>query len=88
MYKLSNINVYDIHLNKINPFDISKPCINITKSEVLFEKYRMTLNWDKYYIEVRDDDTMKCNRIFFDFMQRTFSCLDELYMDEICFDRY
>ena len=66
----------------MNPFDISKPCINITKSEVLFEKYRMTLNWDKYYIEVRDDDTMKCNRIFFDFMQRTFICLDGLYMDE------
>ena len=45
----------------MNPFDISKPCINIAKSEVLFEKYRMALNWDKYDIEVRYDDAMKRN---------------------------
>ena len=44
----------------------------------------MTLNQDKYDIEVRNDDTMKCNQIFFDFMQRTFNCLDGLYLREIC----
>ena len=36
----------------MNPFDISKPCIKIAKSEVLFEKYRMALNREKYEIEV------------------------------------
>ena len=42
----------------MNPFDNSKPCIKIKKSEVLFEKYRMALNQDKYYIEVQDDDSV------------------------------
>ena len=66
----------------MNPFYISKTCIKIANSEVLFEKYRMALNWDKYDIEVRDDDTIKRNRIFLDFMQQKFSCLNGLYMDE------
>ena len=44
----------------------------------------MALNWDKYDIEVQDDDTIKCNRIFFDFMQQMFSCLYGLYMHEKC----
>ena len=68
----------------MNPFDISKPCINIANRELLFEKYRMDLNRSKYDIEVRDDDTIKRNQIFFDFMQRTFNCLDGLYMHEKC----
>ena len=42
----------------------------------------MALNRDKYDIEVRDDDAIKRNRILFDFMQQTFSCLDGLYMYE------
>ena len=53
----------------MNPFDISKPFIKISKSELLFEQYRMALKRDKYDIEVRDDDAIKCNRIFFGFMQ-------------------
>ena len=65
----------------MNSFDISKPCINIAKSEFLFEKYRMALKRGKYDIEVRDDDAIKLNRILFDFMQQNFSCLDGLYMD-------
>ena len=52
------------------------------KSEVLFERYRMALNRDKYAIEVRDDDAIKRNQTFFDFMQRTFSILDRINMDE------
>ena len=44
----------------------------------------MVINRYKYDIEVRDDDAIKHNRIFFDFMQQTFSFLDELYMDEKC----
>ena len=43
----------------------------------------MALNKDKYYIEVRDDDAIKRNRIYFDFMQQTFNHPDRLYMDEI-----
>ena len=53
----------------MNPFDISKPCIKIAKSGLLFEKYRMSLNRDKYDIEVRNDDAINCNQIFFDFMK-------------------
>ena len=67
---------------KMNPFDIGVPCINIARSEVLFEQYRMALNRDKYDIEVQNDDAIKRNQIFFDFMQRTFNCLDVLYIHE------
>ena len=42
----------------------------------------MALNQDKYDIEVRDIDAIKRNQIFFDSMQRTFSCLYGLYIDE------
>ena len=78
---LSKTNLYDLHLKKMNSFDISETCINIGNSEALFEKYRMAINWDKYDIDILDDDAIKRNRIFFDFMQRTFSFMDGLYMD-------
>ena len=42
----------------------------------------MALNKDKYDIEVRNDNSIKRNRIFFDFMQQTFNRLDELYLRE------
>ena len=54
----------------------------IEKSELLFEKNRMALNQDKYDIEVRDDDAIKRNQIFCDFMQRTLNCMDGLYIHE------
>ena len=44
----------------------------------------MAFNWDKYYIEVRNDESIKHNRIFLDFMQQTFNCLDGLYLHEGC----
>ena len=66
----------------MNPFDIIKPCIKIENSEVIFEKNRMALNPEKYDIEVQDDDAIKRNQILFDFMQRTFSCMNGLYIDE------
>ena len=62
--KLSKTNVYELHLKK-NPLDIGKPCINITRSEVLFEQYIMDLKQDKYDTEIRDDDALKCNRFCF-----------------------
>ena len=51
---------------------------------MLFEQYRMALNWDKYDIEVRNDDTIKRNQIFFDFMQQEFNRLDILYLHKKC----
>ena len=41
--KLIKTNVYDLHLLKIDPFDIGKPCIKISKSELLFEPCRIAL---------------------------------------------
>ena len=46
---------------KINLFDIGKPCIKISKSEVLFEQYIMALKRDKYDIQVQNDDAIKSN---------------------------
>ena len=44
----------------------------------------MALNWDKYDIEVRNDDSIKRNLVFFDLTQQTFNSLDGLYLCEIC----
>ena len=66
----------------MNPFEIGKPCIIIAGRELLFEQHRMALKWVKYDIEVQNDDAIKRNRIFFDFMQRTFNRLDVLYLHE------
>ena len=44
----------------------------------------MTLKQDKYDIEFQNDDAIKCNQIFFEFMQRVFNCMDELYLHEKC----
>ena len=51
-------------------------------SKLLFERYRMNLNQDKYDFEFRNDDEIKRNQIFFDFMQLTFNCMDGLYIHE------
>ena len=52
MREWSKRNVFDLHLKKMNPFGIPVPCIKITRSELLFEQYRMALNQEKYDIEV------------------------------------
>ena len=80
----SKRNVFDIHLKRMNPFAISVPCIKIANSELLFEQYILALNQDKYAIEIQNDDAIKHNRIFFDFMQRKFNRLDGLYLREKC----
>ena len=64
----------------MNPFHICVPYIKISKSELLFEQYRMALNRDKYDIEVQNDDAIKRNQIYFDFMQQMFNSLDGLYL--------
>ena len=68
----------------MNAFDIGKPCINIARSEVLFEQYRMALIRDKYDIDVRNDDAIERNRIFLDFVQQMSNRLDGLYLHEKC----
>ena len=42
----------------------------------------MALNRVKYDFEVRNDDAIKRNQIFFDLMQRTFNRLDGLNLHE------
>ena len=65
-----------------NPVGINQPCIKIAKNEVLFEKYRMSIQRDKYAIDIQGDDTIKRNRLFFDFMLRMFNHLNKLYEKE------
>ena len=43
----------------------------------------MALDPEKFDIEVRNDDAIKRNQIFFDLIQRTFNCLDLLNLHEI-----
>ena len=66
--KRCKINVFDLHLQKMNSFGIHEPCIKISKNELIFEQYRMALNWEKYDSEVQNDNAIKFNRIFFDSM--------------------
>ena len=80
--KLSKKNVYDFHLLKMNPFEIGKPCIIISRIQLFFEKYRMDIKRDKYDIGVQNDDAINCNLIFFDFVQQTFNRMDGLYLHE------
>ena len=44
----------------------------------------MAFNRNKYDMDFRNDDTIKPNQIFFDFMQRKFNHLHRLYLDEKC----
>ena len=66
----------------MNLFEIDKPCSIISRRGLLFERYRMALGRDKYDIKVQNDDAIKRNQIFFDFMQRKFNRLDGLYLHE------
>ena len=68
----------------MNPFGIREPCIKMANNELIFEQYIMTLNRDKYYIDNWNDDAIKRNQIFFDFMQQTFNLLDGFYLRERC----
>ena len=44
----------------------------------------MALNWDKYDIEIRNDDAIQRNRIFFDFIKQMLNRLDGFYLREGC----
>ena len=72
----------------MNPFEIGKPCIIIAGRELLLKQYIMALKRDKYYIEIQNDDAIKCNQILFDFMQQySIVWMDYIYMKK-SFDRY
>ena len=75
-------NLYDKNPREINPIGINKPCVKIAKSEILFEKYRMALNRDKDAIEIQNDDAIKRNQIFCDFILRMLNHLTQLYVKE------
>ena len=68
----------------MNPFVIHEPCIKIANNQLIFEIYRITLNRDKYYTEVQNEDAIKHKRLSFDFMQQKSNQLDGFYLREIC----
>ena len=82
LQKWNKKNAYHIHLREKNPIGINQPCIKIANSEVLFEKYRMDLKQNNNTIEIQKDDSIKHNRIFFDFMLVMFNHLNQLYVKE------
>ena len=46
---------------------------------MLFEQYIIALKRDKYAIDIEEEDEIKRNRLFFDFMLRIFDNLNQLY---------
>ena len=79
LQKRNKKNRYHILLCNNNPILIDQPCIKITNSEVLFEKYRMALKRDKDANEIQKDDVIKCTQFFFDFMLIMFNNINQLY---------
>ena len=57
----------------------------IAKNEVLFEKYRMALKQDKDAIEIKGENEINRNRLFYYFMLRMFDHLNQLYEKEKVF---
>ena len=45
----------------------------------MFEQYIISLKRDKDAIDIEGEDEIKRNRLFFDFMLRTFNHLNQLY---------
>ena len=63
----------------MNPLGIDQPCLNIANNEVLFEKYKIALKWDKDAIDIEGEDAINRNRLFFNLMLRMFDHLNQLY---------
>ena len=59
--KWIKINLFDLHLLKINQFYSRVPCIKIARIELLFQLYIMDINWEKCEIWVLNDDEIKRN---------------------------
>ena len=77
--KLTNNDRFNILLKKMNPLGINRPCLKITKDELLFEKYRIALKRDKYAIDIDGNDAIDIHRLVLDFMLRMFDNLNQLY---------
>ena len=75
-------------LRDMNPLGIKQPCIMMAKNEVLFEQYKIVLKQDKDAIDIKGEDEIKINRLFFYFMLRTFDSLNLLYEMEKTSYRY
>ena len=58
LQKLSETNLFDLHQNKMNPFCIHEPYINIANNELLFQQYIMSLHWERYDIKVQNNDAI------------------------------
>ena len=63
----------------MNPLGIKQPCLTIARNEVLFEQYRIDINWDKDAIDIDGYDAIGSHRLVFDFMLRMFGHLNQLY---------
>ena len=48
----------------------------------MFEQYRIALNPDKDAIDIKGEDEIKRNRLFFDFTLRMFDHINQLYEKE------
>ena len=79
LQKWNKMDQYHILLRDKNPVGINRPCIKISKNEVLFEIYIIALKRYKYSIEIQGDDAIKHNQLFFYFMLRMFNHLNPLY---------
>ena len=77
--KWTNKDRFHILLKKVNPLGIDRPCLKITKYELLFEKYRIALERDKDAIDIDGDDAIDSQRLVSDFMLRMFDNINELY---------
>ena len=49
----------------MNPFEIGKPCIIISRRELLFEEYRMALKQYKYDIKIKNDNTKSVTKYYY-----------------------
>ena len=83
LHNCSKTNIFDLHLNKTNPFGIHESCIKIAKNELFLEQYIMALNRYKYDIKVQNYDAIKRDQIFFGFMQQKLNCMYGLYTHKI-----
>ena len=77
--KWNKKDIYHILICDKNLVGINRPCIKIAKNEMLFEIHIMDLKRAKCPSEVQEDDAIKRNQLFFDFMLRMFNNLNQLY---------
>ena len=80
--KFCRRNLYDLHLEAMNPFGVSESCAAIKTDPSLFEKYRVALTRDRYDIDLREDDAIERYKNFFYFVNRSFKHLGYLFNEE------